>query len=121
MPPMVDDARSRAAAKDDRARGPPVGTVRVRRGNAPGAFTTIATGPTHCLGLVGRPMAAGDGSVIRPQPSLAVAPNPFSTSTRILYAAPERAAARLVVYDVSGRRVRTLEQNAWAAGPRQVE
>ncbi len=86
-----------------------------------GAFTTIATGPTHRLALVGQPMAAGDGPVVKPQPSLDVGPNPFTTCTRILYATPERRRTRLVVYDLAGRCVRTLRRDAWSAGPQQVE
>jgi hypothetical protein len=43
-------------------------------------------------------------------------PNPFSTSTTIRYTLPKAADARLTVYDLLGRRVRTLVAETQAAG-----
>jgi hypothetical protein len=46
----------------------------------------------------------------------AVGPNPFTRSTTITLVLPERAPARLVVYDVAGRIVRTLANDDLEAG-----
>jgi len=43
-------------------------------------------------------------------------PNPFVSSTRIAFTLPQRGRARLDVYDVAGRRVRTLADGELAAG-----
>jgi hypothetical protein len=45
-----------------------------------------------------------------------VGPNPFTGSTTITLALPERAPSRLVVYDVAGRVVRTLANGDLEAG-----
>jgi hypothetical protein len=47
-------------------------------------------------------------------------PNPFSTSTTIHFALPRAASTRLVVYDISGRAVRTLLDGMQEAGDRRV-
>ena len=47
-------------------------------------------------------------------------PNPFSPSTVIRFALPEAGSARLEIYDVAGRRVRTLVDGPRAAGPHAV-
>jgi hypothetical protein len=41
---------------------------------------------------------------------LAAAPNPFRASARLSYAVPRRGQAELVIYDASGRPVRTLSR-----------
>ena len=41
---------------------------------------------------------------------LAAAPNPFRASARLSYAVPRRGQAELVIYDASGRSVRTLSR-----------
>ena len=43
-------------------------------------------------------------------------PNPFNPSTRIQYALPEPANVTLSVYDVTGRRIRTLAEGLQPAG-----
>lgn len=48
------------------------------------------------------------------------APNPFSLSTVIAYALPEAGVVRLAVYDVLGREVAVLVNEAQAAGPHAV-
>jgi len=45
-----------------------------------------------------------------------VRPNPFTQSTTITLALPQRAQSHLVVYDVSGRVVRTLADGVLEAG-----
>jgi hypothetical protein len=50
--------------------------------------------------------------------SLSAAPNPFSTSTEIAFVLPRDGVVDLGVYDVSGRRVRTLVGHEWfTSGP----
>jgi hypothetical protein len=48
-------------------------------------------------------------------------PNPLAGSTRIAYELPAAAHARLDIYDVSGRRVRTLANAEHAAGLHEQE
>jgi hypothetical protein len=48
-------------------------------------------------------------------------PNPFNPSTRIEYYLPERSDVRLVIYDVNGRRIRTLVSFSRPAGRHEVE
>jgi len=58
-----------------------------------------------------------------PPPALRLAPaqpNPFAGSTRIRYALPREAAIELAVYDVTGRRVRTLERGTRPAGTHEA-
>ncbi len=47
-------------------------------------------------------------------------PNPFNPATRIRYALPEPAAARLTIYDVLGREVSLLVDRQQAAGTYEV-
>jgi hypothetical protein len=48
------------------------------------------------------------------------APNPFDAGTTIRYSLPHAMPVRLVVYDLSGRTVRTLVDGAEASGERRV-
>jgi aminopeptidase N len=54
------------------------------------------------------------------QPGVWSGPNPFSGSTTVRFSLPAPGTARLRVYDISGRLVRTLFQGSSGAGPRQV-
>jgi hypothetical protein len=47
-------------------------------------------------------------------------PNPFDVGTTIAYSLPRAMAARLVIYDVTGRAVRTLVDGTQEAGTLQV-
>jgi hypothetical protein len=47
---------------------------------------------------------------------LAATPNPFNPATALRYALPTAGSARLAVYDVAGRRVRTLLEGSLPAG-----
>ncbi len=65
------------------------------------------------------PAAAPDGRASS-ELRLAAAPNPFHTNAKVRFALSQGGDVRLVVYDMSGRQVRTLV-NGWAqAGQRQV-
>ena len=44
------------------------------------------------------------------------APNPFNAATTIRYLVPRTGSIELVVYDILGRRVRTLVQDSVPAG-----
>lgn len=48
-------------------------------------------------------------------------PNPFNPSTNILFELPEAMEVRLVLYDLQGRRVRTLYQGTATSGRHTVE
>lgn len=48
-------------------------------------------------------------------------PNPFSDGTRIQFTLPEATDVRLEVFDVAGRRVRTLRTGNLPAGPHSVD
>ena len=104
------------------------------------ALTTATFAPgTHALWVRGRDAAGNWGQAARlpvvvngPQP-LAVgdspldfalkanAPNPVSTTTTIAYGLPLRGNVDLAIYDVTGRRIRTLVQGDVPAGLHQVE
>ena len=43
-------------------------------------------------------------------------PNPFNPSTQIRYALPEATSVVITVYDMMGRKVRTLVQDTQSAG-----
>ncbi len=47
-------------------------------------------------------------------------PNPFNPTTRIALSLPDQGSARLTVYDVTGRAVRTLVDDALGAGEHDV-
>lgn len=51
---------------------------------------------------------------------LEVTPNPFRGSGSIRFELPSRGAARVEVYDVTGRRVRTLSDGARGSGPHAI-
>jgi flagellar hook assembly protein FlgD len=49
-----------------------------------------------------------------------VYPNPFNPATTVTFALPEAGRARLAVYDLRGRLVRTLADESFSVGPQQV-
>jgi Subtilase family/FlgD Ig-like domain len=103
------------------------------------ALTTATFAPgTHALWVRGRDAAGNWGQVGRltvvvngssvsvgdQQFEFALkanAPNPVSTTTTIAYALPQRGNVDLAIYDVTGRRIRTLVQGDVPAGLHQVE
>jgi len=62
--------------------------------------------------------SVGQGDETAPGPAriLAASPNPFNPSTTISFALPEDGRARVQVFDLSGRLVRTLADRAFDAG-----
>ncbi len=48
-------------------------------------------------------------------------PNPFGEGTQIRFALPVRSEVTLEVFDLNGRRVRTLSQRVWPAGQHAVD
>ncbi|MCA9784026.1 MAG: hypothetical protein KC518_10645, partial [Candidatus Cloacimonetes bacterium] len=57
----------------------------------------------------------------RPQAfELAVFPNPFNPGTTVSFNLPARETLRLVVHDLTGRRIRVLELGSREAGPQSV-
>lgn len=48
-------------------------------------------------------------------------PNPFNPSTRLLFTLPERGHVSLEVYDIAGRRVRSLADRAYPAGNHAID
>jgi hypothetical protein len=60
--------------------------------------------------------ASEDASIALYRPT----PNPFTTNTRFAYAIPTRGAVDIGVFDLAGRRVRTLAQGVQAAGQYQA-
>lgn len=66
------------------------------------------------------PTDVADGAMPTRYALHAAAPNPFNPRTSIRFDLPRAGAVRLAVYDVSGRRVRTLADGPMAAGVRTV-
>jgi hypothetical protein len=58
----------------------------------------------------------GAGDAVSSVSLHAICPNPFSGETRISFALPGAAKLRLSIYDVSGRRIRTLTDEIYSAG-----
>ena len=88
--------------------------------NADGANWT-ASGPVFGSGDRGTPGAANDVVSAAPVPGAATAlhgnrPNPFNPATVFRFTLAEDARVRLTVYDVRGRRVRTVLDGPLTAG-----
>lgn len=68
------------------------------------------------------PTGVGDEGdrVARPMGLLPVAPNPIRSSAIAEFDLPSRSAVRLALYDVSGRRVRTIAEGVREAGRQSV-
>lgn len=58
----------------------------------------------------------GGGKVVPYSNHIAASPNPFNPSTTVSFSLPATATARLVVYDITGRKVRTLVSVRITAG-----
>lgn len=74
------------------------------------AATSVAGGPE------GSPETAGSGLSLEQN-----SPNPFNRSTRLAYAIPRSGRVTLEVFDIAGRRVRTLLAEERAAGSHELE
>jgi hypothetical protein len=70
--------------------------------------------PAEAGGPAAEPAAAPAGAaVVRLSQN---DPNPFAVSTEVHFALPEKAAVALAVFDIAGRRVRTLAEGTFDAG-----
>lgn len=68
------------------------------------------------------PVAPQEQTVVRHLNAFAPgAPNPFHGTTTIAFSVAQHAPVTLTIYDVSGRRVRSLLQDARPAGPHQLQ
>ena len=102
--------QSTVAAWDDSAFTPDTSYYRVSAVDHGGnESATVLGGPGHVLGANG-PLAPRVSYLARP------APNPASANARIEYGLARPGRAQLAVFDLSGRRVRTLVQGVVPAG-----
>jgi pimeloyl-ACP methyl ester carboxylesterase len=63
----------------------------------------------------------GDGSVASSRATTITAfPNPFNNSTHVAFELPRRERVSLQIFDLRGRRVRTLEERSFDAGRHEV-
>jgi len=75
-----------------------------------------AEGYTDVTAVVSADPAVDVPSLFR----LHASPNPFGTRTEIRFELPDAGAARVAVFDVSGRKVWELTSPAWRIGPHTV-
>jgi predicted alpha/beta superfamily hydrolase len=94
--------------------------------------TVIATGHSHNEAswaarfpdllrfLIDAPTTGVEGSTLTPELALGVRPQPIHGPGRFDFVLPRAGAARLDLYDVNGRLVRTLARGAHGAGRHEV-
>ncbi len=113
---------------------PPPGayTVRVRGTSVPlgpQGYAVVANGALSPRDFVTTPAPEPDHAAAEPAPRAAVAgeavlegpvPNPFRSSTTVRFALPQPGPVDIAVYDLSGRRVRTLLAGALDAGEQRA-
>ncbi|WP_461489615.1 T9SS type A sorting domain-containing protein, partial [Pontibacter sp. HJ8] len=79
---------------------------------------------THSLWNAGtQPLTASSTSnlAVSPEGRLVSYPNPFSESTTIRYAVEQEGPVKVEVYDILGKKVRTLVSESQAAGNHSVD
>ncbi|HEX6790464.1 MAG TPA: FlgD immunoglobulin-like domain containing protein [Candidatus Krumholzibacteria bacterium] len=114
--------------RDSRAQPAEIARGRVDRASDSYRDTTVQPGTTYTYELVVR---SSDGNEFRsPVATVSMAalelalhqnvPNPFNPQTTIRYELPQEAHVRLLVFDVSGRLIRTLEDRDRAVGTHEV-
>ena len=81
--------------------------------------TTITVDETTVLAPIVIPYTAVDEDALTLQAS-SVVPNPFNPSTTVRFTLAHPAQASVCVFDVRGRKVRSLYSGALAAGPHSV-
>lgn len=79
------------------------------------SITGSVVGPGSTVG-VGKPPPEGGPAQLRPP-----APNPTTGRVSIAFYLPDRATTRVAIYDVAGRRVRTLLDGVFGAGYHSAE
>lgn len=82
--------------------------------------TTHAEFPDTGIFVVSEVAVSGPAAVDLAGARLRASPNPFNPMTVIEFVMPESAVVELVVYDVRGRRIRTLVHDVQAPGRQQV-
>ncbi|MBK6898419.1 MAG: T9SS type A sorting domain-containing protein [bacterium] len=85
-------------------------------------FSNDPAGPhaVHATLAIGEVTGVGDGPPTAAGPGLAGWPNPFNPRTTVRFDLPREGRVELAVYDLQGRRVRTLLAGNAAAGPHEV-
>jgi len=81
------------------------------------SINLLITAPLPCDLLLAAPAVAPPRAGIALAPNY---PNPFNPSTTLRFHLASEAHVRLTILDVKGRRVRTLIDRAYAAGPHEV-
>jgi hypothetical protein len=89
---------------------------------AGGSFDLVSGLPQRNLAAMGAPGAPTAAPLVEhPRALLAIAPNPMRDHSTVRFTLPEASPLSISLYDVSGRRVRTLvEQDRADAGARAV-
>ncbi len=88
-----------------------------------GDFATAGGKPSVDMALWTEDVVAVEDVIDLPRrtgPALHAWPNPFNPLTRIAVDLPAGGDVELCVYDLRGRRVRTLAAGAWSAGRREL-
>lgn len=86
-------------------------------------FVGVAAGMRHSVGLKAPPVSVEDVTAAALQgycPTIAVAPNPVTSSAIVTYSTTQLPVTHLQVIDVSGRFVQTLAEGSSEAGEHSV-
>lgn len=78
-------------------------------------FDGVGT-PVHLFRLPNDPMESKSEEIPAPELELSAYPNPFNPETRFRFSLPEAGHVRLDVYNMRGKRVKTLVNQALEAG-----
>ena len=98
----------------------PSGTVDLR--TAGGTWEAPSRAETRVRLVVGDPELVQEAAATLPQPYALLPnyPNPFNPTTHLAFTTPREGRVRLELYDVAGRRVRTLVDEVRPAGRHDV-
>ncbi len=98
----------------------PGGVVDLRRHG--GRWQAAVSGETRLRLVVGDPDLVQQAATTLPQPYalLPAYPNPFNPATTLAFTMPRDGRVRIELFDVAGRRVRTLVDGVYASGRHEV-